>query len=78
MTGMIGDTGAQGRASLGKPDRRYLMHEESDGTLVLEPAVVMTELERSFLANTGLQNRIEEARRHPERQVTRQRQRLSA
>jgi hypothetical protein len=54
-----------------------LLHEESDGTLVLEPATVITDLERRFLANVGLQAQIAEARAHPERQVSRQRRRLS-
>jgi len=76
MTATIVDTDARGRASLGRPGRRYLMHEEPDGTLVLEPATVITELERRFLANAALQAQIEEARAHPERQVPRQRRRL--
>lgn len=42
------------------------MHEESDGTLVLEPAVVVTELERKFMANATLQAQIEHARAHPD------------
>ena len=42
------------------------MHEESDGTLVLEPAVVVTELEHRFLANAALQAEIAQAREHPE------------
>jgi hypothetical protein len=48
------------------------MHEESDGTLVLEPAVVVTELERRFLANSALQAEIAHARAHPEQRVKRQ------
>jgi hypothetical protein len=63
----IVETDARGRASLGRPGRRYLMHEESDGTLVLEPAVVVTELERRFMANAALQAQIEDARKHPEK-----------
>ncbi len=49
------------------------MHEESDGTLVLEPAVVVTELERRFMANTALQAQMVYARAHPEQRVKRQR-----
>ncbi len=49
------------------------MHEESDGTLVLEPAVVVTELERRFMANTALQAQIAYARAHPEQRVKRRR-----
>lgn len=57
---------------LGKPEhRRYLAAEEPDGTIVLSPAVVMSELEARFLANTEVVERIEENRRHPERLVPR-------
>jgi len=66
MGEQIVETDARGRASLGRPGRRYLMHEESDGTLVLEPAVVVTELERRFLRNAALQAEIAHAREHPE------------
>lgn len=50
-----------------KAHRRYLIHEEPDGTVILEPAVVMSELELRFLRNPELQDRIEDARAHPER-----------
>ncbi|MCL2090539.1 MAG: hypothetical protein FWH11_04840 [Micrococcales bacterium] len=76
MTEMVVDTDARGRASLGRPGRRYLMHEDADGTIVLEPATVITDLERRFLTNTALQAQIAEAREHPERQVPRRRRRL--
>ncbi len=66
MTDQIVETDARGRASLGRPGRRYLMHEESDGTLVLEPAVVVTELEARFMANAALQAEIAHALEHPE------------
>lgn len=53
---------------LGKPEhRRYLAAEEPDGTIILSPAVVMSELEARFLANTELVEQIEDNRRHPER-----------
>lgn len=67
------ETDARGRASIGRPSRRYLLHEESDGTLVLEPAVVVTELERQFLANSALQAQIAYAQEHPEQQRPRRR-----
>ena len=51
--------------------RPYLVHEEPDGTVVLEPAVVMSELERRFLENAALQASIEYARAHPEQRVGR-------
>ncbi len=49
----------------------YLATEQPDGTIILMPAVVMTELEAKFLANRALVERIEENRRHPERLVRR-------
>ncbi len=57
------------RLSLAKLGRhsRYLAREEPDGTLVFEPAIVMSELEARFLANKELVARIDEARQHPER-----------
>lgn len=56
------------RLSLGKLGRhsRYLAREEPDGTLIFEPAVVMSEMEARFMANRELVTRIEESRRHPE------------
>ncbi len=51
---------------IGRPEhRRYLATEEQDGTIVLRPAVVMTELEARFLANRPLVESIEEARHDP-------------
>ena len=61
----------RGRVTVGQADRPYLVHEEPDGTVVLEPAVVMSELERRFLENATLQASIEYARAHPEQRVGR-------
>lgn len=71
------DTDKRGRATLGPADRRYLMHEESDGTLILEPAVVVSELERRFMANAAIQAQIAYAQDHPEQRVSRTRRRLT-
>ena len=53
------------RLSLGKvgrPEhRRYLAHEEADGTIVLVPAVVMSEAQARLLANHELVDQIESA-----------------
>lgn len=57
--------------TVGQADRPYLVHEEPDGTVVLEPAVVMSVLERRFLENAALQASIEYARAHPEQRVGR-------
>lgn len=74
--GRIVDTDQRGRATIGHPGQRYLMHEEADGTLVLEPAVVITELERRFMANAAIQAEIAHAKEHPEERVARRRRRL--
>ena len=57
------------RVSLGRIGRhsRYLVHEEPDGTIILEPAVVLSETEARFMANTELVAQIEGNRARPER-----------
>lgn len=56
------------RVSLGKigRHRRYLVHEEPDGTLIMEPATVLTEAEVRVMGAPGLLDRIERNRTHPE------------
>ncbi len=48
------------RLSLGKVGRhtRYLVREETDGTLIFEPAVVMTEFEASVLADQTIMDQL--------------------
>jgi prophage tail gpP-like protein len=57
------------RASLGRIGRhsRYLAREEPDGTLIFEPAVVLTEAEQRYLDNEALVAQVEDNRAHPER-----------
>lgn len=44
-------TDSRGRVTLvGHPDSAYLLHEEPGGVLVLEPAVVMSAAQASYLA----------------------------
>ena len=69
-------TDTRGRLSLGRRDRTYAVTEQSDGTIILEPATVITDMERRFLSNTELQAQIEYARTHPEERVERPRRRL--
>lgn len=71
MTSRLVAADTRGRVTVAQPDRQYLVHEEPDGTVVLEPAVVMPELERRYLANAALQAQIEYARTHPEQRVSR-------
>ncbi len=48
------------RLSLGKVGRhsRYLVREERDGTLIFEPAVVLTEFEARVLANEEIMTQL--------------------
>jgi hypothetical protein len=57
------------RISLGKIWRhsRYLVHEEDDGTIILQPAVVMNEAEARFMANAELVAQIEDNPPHSDR-----------
>jgi len=59
------------RASLAKLAKhdRYLASEEPDGTIVLVPAVVITELESRFRANADLVGQVKDNMAHPERRV---------
>lgn len=43
----------------------YLVREEPDGTLIWEPAVVITEAERRLLQDAALMAQIEETRAEP-------------
>ncbi|MBU1225798.1 MAG: hypothetical protein KJ698_01120 [Actinobacteria bacterium] len=65
------------RVSLGKigheGHRRYLASVESDGTIVLTPAVVMTALEASFLNDPELVESIRRQRKDPSAYVKRPR-----
>lgn len=60
------------RASLGKlgHHQRYLAHEEPDGTLVLTPAVVMSESQARLLARPDVMNEIDAFVAEPERHGT--------
>ena len=64
------DTDPRVRVSLARlgvqPGRRYLARVESDGAVILEPAVVMTEAELPLRANPALMEQIEHARAHPD------------
>jgi hypothetical protein len=71
----IVETDSRGRATIGHPSTRYLKHEEGDGTVILEPASVVTDLERRYLENAALRAAIEHAKAHPEQQRRRRRHR---
>lgn len=56
-------TDARGRLSLGEPDTAFLLWEQPDGALVLEPAVTISKVEAALLSNDTIQQRIERAHR---------------
>jgi hypothetical protein len=59
---------------IGRPEhRRYLVVEVADGTIILTPAVVMSEDEARFLASAALAERVEANRADPSRMIRRRR-----
>ncbi len=69
---------ARNRVTLpGKAHRRYLVHEQDDGTVILEPAVVISELEARYRANSDLQGKVAHGRAHPELSKPRPRRRTA-
>jgi hypothetical protein len=70
LDGALVETDARSRVVLpGRPNARYLVHEDPDGTLILEPAVVMTKAELAYRNSPELQRIVAEGRAHPERRV---------
>ncbi|WAC89377.1 hypothetical protein [Mycobacterium sp. Aquia_213] len=69
MEPVVIEVDSRRRISIGKLGRHdtYLATEQPDGTIVLEPAVVLTAAEHAYLKNTKLRHQIEENRAHPER-----------
>jgi hypothetical protein len=72
---LVVDVDERRRLSLGKLGRaehkRYLAHEEPDGTIVLTPAVVITEAQYQLMANPGLVSEMEQAAADPSSRVRR-------
>ena len=56
-------TDNRGRLSLGEPDATFLLWEQPDGALVLEPAITVSTMEAALLANDAIQERITQAHR---------------
>ena len=79
MTDILIELDERRRASfgrIGRPEhRRYLAHEEEDGTVVLVPAVVMPESQGRLMANPELVAQIEQTVADPESRVRRGRPR---
>ena len=68
MKPVVIEVDSRRRVSLGKLGHHdtYLATEQPDGTITLEPAVILTEAEHAFLQNTELRHQIEHNRAHPE------------
>ncbi|HEY5857099.1 MAG TPA: hypothetical protein VIW24_24445 [Aldersonia sp.] len=69
MNDLIVEVDSRNRVSLSKlahKHNRYIVREEEDGTVILEPAVVLTQAERNYLASPDLQQAVEYSREHPE------------
>lgn len=57
---------------IGRPEhRRYLAHEEPDGTIVFTPAVVISEAQYQLLANPELVAQMERTATDPSSRVRR-------
>ncbi len=69
MEPVVIEVDSRRRISLGKLGHHdtYLATEQPDGTIVLEPAIILTATEHAYLRNTQLQPQIEDNRAHPER-----------
>lgn len=75
MSDVVVELDDRRRVSLGKigrPEhRRYLAHEEPDGTIVFTPAVVMSEAQYQLLANPDLVAQMERTAADPSSRVRR-------
>lgn len=68
------------RLSLGKIGHhsRYLVREQDNGTLIFEPAVVMTEFEARALGDAGLVQQLRDSQADPRRRRPRTRRSTTA
>jgi hypothetical protein len=55
---------------------QYLAHEEPNGTMIFEPAIIMTASEREFLADQDLVDALARVNANPKRRRTRTRSSL--
>mgnify|MGYP007082247566 CR=1 FL=1 len=71
MTTMTTD--ARGRLTLGAKNTTYRVTTYEDGTMLFEPARVLTEAEYELLLNTDLRRQVEHSMSHPEEATPRRR-----
>jgi hypothetical protein len=60
----------------GHPEERFLLHENEDGSLLLQPAVVVTQAQREYDTNPQLQELLARAAAAPTVRKTRTRRAL--
>jgi hypothetical protein len=72
---MLVQVDARKRVSLGSlaQHEQYLVRQTPDGTIIFEPAVVLTAAERAFLADSELVAALADVNAHPERRRLRPR-----
>ncbi len=64
--GMLVETDSRSRVVLpGHPNQRYLMIEQSDGTLLLEPALVVSAAQHEYDVTPELQDLLQRALQSP-------------
>jgi hypothetical protein len=72
------ETDARGRVTLpGMANRRFLMRETEHGTVVLEPAVVMSQAQYDYDTDPELQAMLHEAMTGPHQSHPRRKRRLT-
>ena len=71
---MLVETDARSRVVLpGHPEQRFLVHENEDGSLLLQPARVVTEAQAEYDSNPELRDLLARAAASPTVRRTRQR-----
>jgi hypothetical protein len=64
---------SRGRVTVGAKGAMYQMTRYDDGTILLQPAEVLTKVEVAVLKDQALQARVADSLAHPERKVPYQR-----
>jgi hypothetical protein len=77
--GVVTQLDARKRVTLGNAatSTQYLMTVEDGGRIILEPAVVLTQVERDYLENTEARDAVSQALTRADRTVRRSRKRSS-
>jgi len=74
MSELLVETDSRSRVVLpGHPSERFLVHENSDGSILLQPARVVTEAQAEYDANPELRDLLARATQAPTVRRTRER-----